>query len=77
MPTFVYTVDGVEQHTDAHELTPRTIVTSAGLNANERYLIELKSDRKQVSYKDSMDTLIHVHQHQEFITASLGPTPVS
>lgn len=77
MPTFIYSVDGAEQQTTANRLTPRTIVINAGLNSAERYLIELKSDHKQISYRDSMDSEIHVHQHQEFITASLGPTPVS
>lgn len=77
MPTFVYTVDGAEQQTHAHKLTPRAIVVNANLSAVERYLIELRSDNKQISYRDAMDTPIQMHQKQEFITASIGPTPVS
>jgi hypothetical protein len=76
MPDFEYTVDGIPQRTEQHELTPRTIIANAGLNPNERYLIEIRG-REQITLKDKMDVPIRIHEHAKFITASIGPTPVS
>lgn len=73
---FTYTVDGVDQHTSEHELTPRAILTAAGLDAAQRYLIEVRG-KEQFSFKDKMDTPVHINEKATFVTASLGPTGVS
>ncbi|HVR87948.1 MAG TPA: hypothetical protein VHG53_00195 [Candidatus Limnocylindria bacterium] len=70
-----YTVDGVEQETTKRRMTPREILTKAGLNPAERYLIQLHG-KDQEPYKDTMDTPIDVREDAKFITASLGPTGV-
>lgn len=71
-----YTVDGEPQETTEQQLTPRQIITNAGLNPDERYLVEIKG-RGQISYQGKMDEPISMHEHQTFITVSTGPTPVS
>lgn len=76
MHMFEYTVDGEAQQTSSHELTARQILVSAKLDPAQRYLIELHG-KEQVSYKDNPDTPIHIHEHQKFITAYIGPVPVS
>jgi hypothetical protein len=71
-----YTVDGEPQETTQHELTPRQILVNAELDPTQRYLIEIQGDH-QVSFKDKMDTPIHLHEKEKFISAFNGPTPVS
>ena len=73
---FDYTVDGEPQQTQEHDLTPRQILTNAGLDPAQRYLIEIEGT-KQKSLKDAMDTPLHIHQSMKFVTASLGGTGVS
>lgn len=72
-----YTVDGIDQYADQKRQTPRQIVQEAGLDPDQRYLIKLEKDGKQVSYKDTMTTPIELKDGDEFITASTGPTPLS
>lgn len=71
-----YTVDGEPQETTSHELTPRQIIKNAGLNPDERYLVEVKGHHQE-SLKDKMDVPIHMHEHQKFVTVFTGPVPVS
>ena len=75
MPTFDYTVDGEPQKTDKHQLTVREILTNAGVNPNERYLIELHG-KEQVPLRD-LDATVQIHEHLKFITAFIGPVPVA
>lgn len=72
-----YTVDGVDQYSQQEQLTPRQIVTNAGLDPEQRYLVKLEDEGEQVSYKDAMTGPIEVEDDDEFITASTGPTPLS
>jgi hypothetical protein len=73
-----YLVDGEKQETKHHRLTPFKIMELAKVDPKTHYLIRLRSEGQQpVSYKDSPDVPIHMHQHLKFITGSLGPTPVS
>lgn len=76
MNTFEYTVDGEPQSTSAHELTPTQIITNAGLDPSQRYLVELRGSQ-QISYKDKPHELIHMHERQRFVTAFSGPVSVS
>jgi hypothetical protein len=71
-----YSVDGEPQETTLHELTPRQILVNAELDPTLRYLIEVEGNH-QVSFKDKMDTPIHLHEKEKFISAFNGPTPVS
>lgn len=73
---FDYTVDDEPQHTSEHMLTARQVLTNAGLDPAQRYLIQLVGTNK-VSYQDKPDEQIHMHEKMVFITAGLGPTPVS
>jgi len=74
--TFTYTVDGDSFSTVEHELTPRRIISQAGLDPSERYLIEVRG-KTQVSYQNKMDEAIRIHEKIKFITAFVGPVPVS
>jgi pyruvate/2-oxoglutarate dehydrogenase complex dihydrolipoamide dehydrogenase (E3) component len=71
-----YTVDGEPQESMDRTLTPRQIIIAAGLNPTERYLVEIKG-KHQDSYKDKMDTPIHMHEGQKFVTVFTGPTEVA
>jgi hypothetical protein len=71
-----YTVDGEPQETTQRERTPRAILESAGLDPTQRYLIKIDGNHQE-SFKDKMDTPIHIHEKEKFISAFNGPTPVS
>ncbi|TMC34102.1 MAG: hypothetical protein E6J28_13535 [Chloroflexi bacterium] len=73
---FDYTVDGEPQETNQHELTPRQILTDAGLDPTQRYLIQIEGTHQE-SFKERMDETLHMHEKMTFITASLGGTGVS
>lgn len=76
MPEFDYSVDDEKFETEKHKLTPREILTNAGYDASAFYLIQIEGDH-DISYKDKLDDEIELHNHMKFITAKLGPTPVS
>jgi hypothetical protein len=72
-----FSVDGEDFNTSEHDLTPRQILESyAHLDPSTHYLIWVHG-RSQESFEGRPDDVIHVHEHQTFITASTGPTPVS
>jgi hypothetical protein len=72
-----YMVDGEPQETTKHKLTVAEIMRLAGVDPAKHYLIQLKSHGGEQSYKDQPEIVIHLHEGMKFITASLGPTPVS
>jgi hypothetical protein len=74
--TIHYSVDGEPQETNEKTLTPRQIITDAGLDPNERYLVEIQG-KHQKSYKDVMNEPIHMHEGQKFVTVFTGPTQVA
>ncbi len=76
MPVFHYTVDGEPQETTAHELTPTQILTQADIDAATHYLVEIDGNNR-VSFQGKANEEIHMHDHQKFISVSIGPTPVS
>ncbi|MDD5584335.1 MAG: hypothetical protein PHV55_04700 [Candidatus Omnitrophica bacterium] len=76
MPIFRYTVDDEPQSTELHQMTPRQILTNAGIDPASHYLVQIEGNHK-VSYEKNPDEIIHVHQHMKFISVSTGPTPVS
>ena len=71
-----YTVDDEPQSTTSKILTPRQILSDAGIDPATHYLVELQGQH-QVSYKDTPDVEIKMHENQKFISISTGPTPVS
>jgi hypothetical protein len=75
MPTFLYAVDGEPQQTDQHVLTVRQILSNAGVNPVERYLIELRG-KEQFPLHD-LDAEVHISENEKFITAFIGPVPVA
>jgi hypothetical protein len=76
-PSINYTVDDEPQSTEDATLTPIQILTNAGINAADHYLVLVLNQHNQKSYKDQADEEIHMHPHMKFISVSLGPTPVS
>lgn len=76
MVKFEYTVDDETFTTSEKELTPRQILTEARFDPTKVYLILTEGDH-DVSYRDKPDEVIHMHEKMIFITAKLGPTPVS
>jgi len=48
----------------------------AGLKSEERYLVQIEG-RHQESYQNRMDEVIHMHEHQKFVSVFVGPVPVS
>lgn len=76
MPVFHYTVDGEPQETSDHELTPTQILTNAGIDTANHYLVEIDGAHR-VSFQGKPNEEIHMHENQKFISVSTGPTPVS
>jgi len=73
-----YTVDGEPQVTTEKTLTPRAILTNAGVDPASHYLKLLRGESDQeTSYENRMDEPIHMHPKMRFISISTGPTPVS
>jgi hypothetical protein len=71
-----YIVDDEPQSTTSKVLTPRQILTDAGIDPASHYLVQLQGQH-QISYKDTPDVEIKLHEHMKFISISTGPTPVS
>jgi hypothetical protein len=74
MKTFEYTVDGETQSTSEHTLTAEQIRRNAGLDPVQRYLIRLDGKNQK---KLEMSDVVHMHEHMKFVTAFIGPVPVS
>jgi hypothetical protein len=71
-----YTVGDEPQTTTEQELTPTQIMTKAGINPDENYLVEIRG-RQRISYKDKPNDPIDVHEGQKFVVVFVGPVPVS
>jgi hypothetical protein len=70
-------IDEEPYDTKARELTPRQLIAEfAGLDPAAYYLVQLHG-HEQASYQDRPDVEIVMEDHDRFITASIGPTPVS
>jgi len=75
--TVVVLVDGEEVEIQKKNVTARIVLTAAGLDVKDRYLIE-KQGTHTVSYKDKLDVEINgIHKGKEFLTVRLGPVAVS
>jgi hypothetical protein len=70
-------IDEEPYDTKARELTPHQLIAEfAGLDPAAYYLVQLHG-HEQISYQDRPDIEIVMENHDRFITASIGPTPVS
>ncbi len=76
MPQFDYTVDDEPETTSSHDLTPKQILSNAGIDPATHYLVQIEGDHR-VSYQNDPDKLIHMHEHMKFVSISTAPTPVS
>jgi hypothetical protein len=74
--TIHFEVDGEPVETNEHELTPVQIMQLAAVDPSTHYLKEIRG-QQQISYKDTPNDPIHVHNNQRFITNSMEPAPVS
>ena len=74
MKAIDYTVDDEPQTTTDKELTAREILQRAGLNPAERYLTLLNGKHQE---RLEPDKVVHMHEHMKFISAFIGPVPVS
>jgi hypothetical protein len=71
-----YKVGDEEQETTERSLTPREIMSKAGINPDENYLVEIIG-RERKSFKDTPDKPIEMHDGMKFVTVFVGPVPVS
>lgn len=71
-----FTVDGEPVETTEHELTPVQIMQLANVDPATHYLKQIEGQH-QISYKDTPNDPIKIHEKQRFITNSLEPTTVS
>lgn len=71
-----YTVSDEPQTTTERTLTPTQIMTNAGINPDDNYLVEILG-RERKSYKDTPNNPIHMHEGQKFVVVFVGPVPVS
>lgn len=71
-----YKVDDDSYYTNEKEMTPRDILHKAHFDPKQVYLIQI-TDAGETSYKDNVDEKILMYSNMVFITARLGPTPVS
>lgn len=72
-----FTVDGEAVETTERERTPRQILTLAGLDPAQHYLVLVKGGRPETSYETTPDAPIHLHPGIEFASVFTGPTHVS
>lgn len=71
-----YTVSDEPQTTTERTLTPFQIMTNAGFNPNENYLVEILG-RERKPFKDNPNDPIHMHEGQKFVVVFVGSVPVS
>ncbi len=76
MQTFHYVVDGEPQSTTFHELTAAQVLTAAGKDPSNHYLVLLEGHEEK-SFEGKLDEVIRMHERMKFISISFAPTPVS
>ncbi len=74
MNTIEYTVDDEPQSTTDHTMTAEQILRRAGLDPATRYLIRIDGKNQK---KLEMSDPVHMHEKMKFVTAFVGPVPVS
>lgn len=76
-PPIHYKVDDEDQTTTEEFLTPVQVLTSAGIDPANYYLVQLHGQGHQESYKDKPNEQIRMHPNMKFISVFSGSTPVS
>jgi hypothetical protein len=77
MHTIRFFVDGEDEVTNEHDLTPNFIIKEFGhKDPATHYLVRLQGNHLE-SYQDKADDPIRMHNNLRFQIISLGPTPVS
>lgn len=71
-----YSVNDEPQTTTSTELPPVQIMSNAGIDPNNNYLVQIEGNHR-TSYKDDPNTPIHMHNEMNFITNFMGPKQVS
>lgn len=71
-----YTVNDEPQKTTEKVLTPIQIMSNAGIDPDNNYLVEIEGSHKK-SFKDNPNESVHMHPGMVFITNFMGPKPVS
>ena len=75
---FYYTVDSEPETTDKKYLTANEILSLAGLNPNDYYLVQIYPDGSQDDYKDNPDEKIEMKcPGLKFTAAFRSGTPVA
>lgn len=74
--TFQVSVDGEPVVIPRKDVTPAVILSAAGFQPEDRYLIEIEGQKK-TSYRDNPNSEIRVHENQLFITARLAAVGVA
>ena len=71
-------VDAEQWNPPSREMTPNAIIVQAtNKNPGENYLVRIRRNGKQVSYKDKGEIPIRLKNGQEYLVVRCGPTPVS
>jgi hypothetical protein len=73
---YIYHVDGEIQFSVVHELTVREILSNAGVDPADHYLVQMRESGPPVEYRDINEKLT-LHEGERFTTVYHGPTPVS
>ncbi len=75
---FYYTVDGEQETTDRKILSAEEILSLAGLEPKDYYLVQIRSDGSQIQYNDSPDQQIEMKcPGLKFVSAFRSGTPVA
>ncbi|MEJ7786316.1 MAG: hypothetical protein WKF96_16050 [Solirubrobacteraceae bacterium] len=75
--TIAIVINNVERQVPDGEMTPRELLALVGDTPETHELLLVKGKRERESYKDRPDDPIRLHPGIEFISVSLGATPVS
>lgn len=75
---YYYTVDDEPETTDEQQLTANQILVAAGYKPEDYYLVQIKKDGTQISYKDNPEDIITMEcPGLKFIALYRSSTPVS
>ena len=75
--TISITINRLEHEVPDGEMTPRQLLALVGETPETHELLLVKGKRERDSYKEHPDDPIKLHPNMEFISVSLGATPVS
>ena len=71
-----YKVDDEPETTTEKVLTPKQIMSGAGVDPEQHYLVLLTGNAEH-SFKDEVEKEVHMHEGMIFVTKPTGSMPVS